>query len=122
VAQPRTDLFNPNIIRASLGTVFTRPVCTATTVETLEWLRARGLAIYAARPDARLVYTEVNLAKPAAIVVGSEAAGLSPAWRGDDVTAIKLPMHGTADSLNVSATCAVLFYEALRQRERVQQQ
>jgi TrmH family RNA methyltransferase len=120
VADPRTDLYNPNTIRASLGTVFTRPVCTATTPETLDWLRGRGLSIYAARPDAKLAYTDVNLANPVAIVVGSEARGLSDAWRAADVTAIKLPMHGTADSLNVSATCAVLFYEALRQREQAQ--
>jgi TrmH family RNA methyltransferase len=118
VAEPRTDLYNPNCIRASLGTVFTKPVCTATTSDTLDWLRRRGLAIFAARPDAKTLYTEVDLAAKAAVVVGSEAAGLSDAWRGADVAAIKLPMHGTADSLNVSAACAVLFYEALRQRER----
>lgn len=118
VADPRTDLYNPNCIRASLGTVFTRAVCTATTAETLAWLRDRRLAIYAARPDAKLSYTAADLAGHAAVVVGSEAEGLSDAWRAADVTAIKLPMHGTADSLNVSATCAVLFYEALRQRQR----
>jgi RNA methyltransferase, TrmH family len=118
VANPRTDLYNPNCVRASLGTVFTRPVCTATTPEALQWLRSRRLTIYAARTDAKLSYTAVNFTEPAAVVVGNEAEGLSDAWRAADVTPIKLPMHGTADSLNVSATSAVLFYEALRQRER----
>ena len=116
VADGRTDLYNPNAIRASLGTIFTIPVCTATTTETLDWLRRHGLAIYAARVDGSIPYTEADFRGPAAIVLGSEAAGLSTAWTADQVTPIRLPMLGTADSLNVSATAAVLFYEALRQR------
>jgi TrmH family RNA methyltransferase len=115
VADPRTDLFNPNCIRASLGTVFTRPVCTASSAETLAWLRGRGAKIYAARVDAEMSYTAAELATNAAVVLGSEAAGLSDVWRAPDVIPIKLPMHGAADSLNVSAAAAVLFYEALRQ-------
>ncbi len=118
VADPHTDLFNPNCIRASLGTVFTRPVCTATTPEALEWLRRRGSRIFAARLEAKRPYTEADLVDNAAVVMGNEACGLSEAWRAADVTAIKLPLHGTADSLNVSAASAVLFYEALRQREQ----
>jgi TrmH family RNA methyltransferase len=118
VADPATDLYNPNCIRASLGTVFRVPVCTATAGDALEWLRGRGLKIFAARVDAALVYSEVNLAERAAVVLGSEAGGLSEAWRGADITPIKLPMLGAADSLNVSATAAVLFYEAWRQRGR----
>ena len=118
LAEPRTDLYNPNCIRASLGTVFTRPVCTATTPEALEWLRRQGLKIFAARPDAERPYTEAKLGDRAAVVLGNEAGGLSAAWHAEDITPIKLPMHGTADSLNVSAASAVLFYEALRQREQ----
>jgi RNA methyltransferase, TrmH family len=118
IAEPRTDLYNPNCIRASLGTVFTMPLCTATTPETLDWLRQQGAKIYAARLDAKLPYTEADLGDRAAVVLGNEAGGLSEAWQTADVTSIKLPMHGTADSLNVSAASAVLFYEALRQRER----
>ncbi len=117
VAEPRTDLFNPNTIRASLGTVFGRGVCTATTAETLAWLRQRDVPIFAARPEATLVYTEANYRHGAAIVLGSEAEGLSPAWDEAGVTPIRLPMRGAADSLNVSATAAVLFYEAQRQRD-----
>jgi len=118
VADGRTDLYNPNAIRASLGTIFTLPVCAAGAQETLDWLRGHGLAIYAARVDGRVAYTEADLRGPAAIVLGSEAQGLSGVWAGDDVTPVRLPMLGVADSLNVSATAAVLFYEALRQRSR----
>jgi TrmH family RNA methyltransferase len=122
VAQPRTDLYNPNCIRASLGTVFTMPVCTTTTQEALAWLRQRGTRIFAARMDAKRTYTEVNLGDNAAVVLGNEADGLSQAWHAADITAIKLPMHGRADSLNVSAASAVLLYEALRQTERATRQ
>lgn len=116
VADGRTDLYNPNAIRASLGTIFTLPVCAAASPETLEWLRGHGLAIYAARVDGSLQYTEADFRRPAAIVLGSEAEGLTDVWKGDDVIPIRLPMLGAADSLNVSATAAVLFYEGLRQR------
>jgi TrmH family RNA methyltransferase len=116
VAEPRTDLFNPNCIRASLGTVFVAQVCEATSDETLVWLRDRRYKVLAARPDAVLAYTDADYTGNAAIVLGSEARGLSKTWQSDAVTAVKLPMRGAADSLNVSATAAVLFYEALRQR------
>jgi TrmH family RNA methyltransferase len=116
VADPKTDLFNPNCIRASLGTVFSVPVCTASGHEALAWLRAAGLTIYAARLDYSTDYRQVALAERAAIVLGSETAGLSPTWRADDIIGLKLPMLGVADSLNISATAAVLFYEALRQQ------
>jgi TrmH family RNA methyltransferase len=116
IADPRSDLFNPNTIRASLGTVFGAGVVTASSEETLAWLRKLGAPIYAARPQAKRPYTDVDYVRGAAIVLGSEAEGLSEKWRGADVTAIALPMRGIADSLNVSATAAVLFYEAQRQR------
>lgn len=117
VADGRTDLFNPNTIRASLGTVFRDNVCEATTAEVVAWLQTHNLGIVAARPDAELPYTEADLSGGVAIVLGSEASGLSRAWGGADVQEVRLPMHGVADSLNVSTTAAVLFYEALRQRE-----
>lgn len=116
VADARTDLFNPNAIRASLGTIFALPVAVATAQEVLDWLRCHGLRIYAARVDAPILYTEADFRGPTAIVLGSEAAGLSATWVGDDIVGIRLPMRGMADSLNVSAAAAVLFYEALRQR------
>jgi RNA methyltransferase, TrmH family len=116
VANPRTDLFNPNAIRASLGTIFTMPACEAESDETLAWLLEHKYTLLAARVDGAVPYTEVDYRGPTAIVLGSEATGLSPVWAGDDIQAIRLPMLGVADSLNVSATAAVLFYEALRQR------
>jgi RNA methyltransferase, TrmH family len=116
VADPGTDLANPNTIRASLGTVFSLPVCAASAAEVRDWLQRSGFRILAARVDGSVPYTQVDYRGRVAIVLGSEAAGLSDAWLGPDVTAIRLPMLGRADSLNVSATAAVLFYEALRQR------
>jgi RNA methyltransferase, TrmH family len=116
VADGRTDLYNPNAIRASLGTIFTMPVCEAESRDMLAWLRERDFAIVAARVDGSAPYTEVDYHGPTAIILGSEAAGLSPIWTGDDVRTVHLPMLGAADSLNVSVTAAVLFYEALRQR------
>ena len=117
VADGRTDLYNPNAIRASLGTIFTMPVCEAASRDVLAWLRERNFTIATARVDGSIPYTEVDYRGPTAIVLGSEAAGLSPIWTGSDVQAVRLPMLGAADSLNVSVTAAVLFYEALRQRD-----
>ena len=111
-----TDLYNPNVIRASLGAIFTLPVCPATRDETLAWLRQESIRIFATRVDSAIGYTDVSFRGRCAIVLGSEADGLSDIWRGDDITAVSLPMLGTVDSLNVSTTAAVLFYEALRQR------
>lgn len=116
VADGGTDLYNPNTIRASLGTVFRPNVCAATTAEMIAWLHEQAVPLYAARPDARLPYTDVDFRGGAAIALGSEAGGLSNAWNSAEITPIRLPMHGMADSLNVSTTAAVLFYEALRQR------
>jgi TrmH family RNA methyltransferase len=116
VVDARTDLYNPNTIRASVGTIFRANVCEATSAETIDWLRSKELPILAARPDAEKLYTEIDLRGGAAIVLGSEADGLSEAWRTSNVTPVRLPMHGIADSLNVSTTAAVLFYEAVRQR------
>jgi TrmH family RNA methyltransferase len=115
-ADPRTDLFNPNAIRASLGTIFAVPLASASSAETLAWLRARGIRIVVARVDGATLYTDADLRGPLAIVLGSEATGLSAAWEGTDVVAVRLPMLGAADSLNVSAAAAILLYEARRQR------
>lgn len=116
IADGGTDLYNPNAIRASLGAIFTVPACAASSVDTLTWLKQRGLKILAAQVDGAADYTAVSYRDPCAIILGSEAHGLSEVWRGPDVTGISLPMHGVVDSLNVSATAAVLFYEAARQR------
>jgi TrmH family RNA methyltransferase len=115
-ASPRTDLFNPNAIRASAGTIFTVPLAAGPTPGVLTWLRDRGLRIVAARVDAAQAYTDVDMTGPLALVVGAEAEGLGDAWSVPDVVAVHLPMLGIADSLNVSVSAAILFYEARRQR------
>jgi TrmH family RNA methyltransferase len=116
VAAPGTDLFNPNVIRASVGTVFSVPVSVASSGEVLGWLRKLGIAIVAARVDGSIDYTDVDYHGAVAIALGSEARGLSDAWGELAAASVRVPMLGVADSLNVSATAAVLLYEALRQR------
>lgn len=117
-ADPRTDLANPNVIRASAGTLFTVPVASGSNEEVLGWLRARHVRILATRVDGARSYTDVDLTGPVALVLGAEDRGLSDAWHGDDIDAISLPMRGIADSLNVSVTAAIVLYEARRQRDR----
>ncbi len=116
VADGGTDLFNPNTVRASLGTIFSVPICAAAGNEVRHWLRDQSLQVFTARVDAELDYTQADLTCAAAIVLGSESQGLSAEW-GKDVTPIRVPMLGAADSLNVSAAAAVLLYEARRQRD-----
>jgi TrmH family RNA methyltransferase len=116
VADGCTDLYNPNAIRASLGAIFTVPVCQASAAETLDWLRNGAFRILAARVDGEINHTQADFRGRVAIALGSEAHGLSAAWQATDITPIRLPMLGQVDSLNLSATAAVLFYEALRQR------
>lgn len=116
VVDGRTDLYNPNAIRASLGTIFTVKVCEASANDALAWLRTHSLQICAARVDASHDYAAVDYRGPTAFILGNEAGGLRAAWNGPDVRPIRVPMRGAADSLNISATAAILFYEALRQR------
>jgi RNA methyltransferase, TrmH family len=115
-SDPRTDLFNPNAIRASLGAIFAVPVAVGPGAAVRAELARRGVAIVTARVDAPALYTDVDLRGPIAIVLGSEADGLTDAWAGPDVVPVRLPMLGVADSLNVSIAAAVILYEARRQR------
>src|SRR5262249_46151866 len=117
VAVGGTDPFNPNVVRASVGTVFSVPVASAGATEARAWLRDHEIRLVAARVDAERLHTEIDLTVPIAIVLGSEAEGLSPAWRSSDIEPVRLPMLGVADSLNVSVAAAVLLYEARRQRD-----
>lgn len=116
IADPVSDIWNPNAVRSSLGTVFSQPLAVCTSAEAITYLRRSGIAMVAARVDAAADYDSIDLREGVAIVVGAESVGLSETWRGQDVTAVRIPMLGLADSLNVSATAAVLFYEARRQR------
>jgi TrmH family RNA methyltransferase len=115
-ASPRTDLFNPNAVRASAGTVFTVPVAAAPTADVIDWLRDRAIRILSARVDADRLYTDADLTGPIAIVLGAETQGLGHDWDAPGIEAIRLPMLGVADSLNVSVSAAILLYEARRQR------
>lgn len=116
VASGGTDLYNPNTIRASLGAIFTTPVCATNSRAVLLALRSRHFQMLAARVDGAIGYLEANYLPPTAIILGSESRGLTEIWTGEELTSVRLPMLGAVDSLNVSVTAAVLFYEALRQR------
>jgi RNA methyltransferase, TrmH family len=116
LADTTTDLFNPNVIRASIGTVFSVPLATAATPDVLTWLIGRGMRVIAASLDGDIEYTAADYSGGVAIALGSEAYGLSAAWVEQADASVRIPMLGVADSLNVSSTAAVLFYEALRQR------
>jgi TrmH family RNA methyltransferase len=116
IAAGGTDLFNPNVIRASVGTVFSLPVVASPAHDVAAWLRAGGLRIVATRVDSPTLHADADLRGPVALVLGSEAEGLSSAWNGPGVETVRLPMEGIADSLNVSAAAAILLYEAWRQR------
>ena len=115
-ADPRTDVYNPNAIRASLGTIFSMPLAVASATQTLDWLVQHGLTPIAARVEAAETYLETDLGGPIAIVLGSEAEGLSRTWNDPRVRSVRIPMLGAADSLNVSVAAAVLLFEARRQR------
>jgi TrmH family RNA methyltransferase len=116
VCDASTDLNNPNVIRASIGTLFYLPVAEATTEEAVAFLKEKGVKILSAVPDAAAVYTDVDLKGPVSIVVGAEDKGLSNAWKNSADLNVKIPMLGKNDSLNVSVSAAILLYEAVRQR------
>lgn len=124
VCDGRTDVANPAAIRASLGTVFSLPVATSSTAEAIDWCGRQNRNVVAATPEGARLWHEADLQSNAAIVLGSEAHGLSQAWAAAAahgklrLTSVRLPMHGIADSLNLSVTAAVLAYESVRQREQ----
>ena len=115
-ADPRTDVFNPNAIRASVGTIFSVPLAVATASQVLDWLVGHGVTAMAAGVDASQAYGDVDLGGPIAIVLGSEAGGLTSTWNDPRVRPVRIPMLGAADSLNVSVAAAILLFEARRQR------
>lgn len=115
-ATPVTDWGNPNLVRASKGTVFAVPVASAGSDEVLDWLRERDIAIVVTTPHTDLAYTGVDLTGPTAIVVGAEKHGVSDAWLAAARHRVMIPMSGRANSLNVATSAAILTYESLRQR------
>ena len=113
-----TDIHNPNVVRASVGTLFTVPVVEAEGTETLQWLKSKKFQILAATPSAKDEFTEVDMTGPLVIAVGTEQLGLSEQWMNEADIQVKIPMHGVADSLNVAMATTLLLYEALRQRKK----
>lgn len=111
-----TDIYNPNVVRASVGTLFTVPVIESGGAETLAWLKKNNIAILAATPHATSEFTKVDMTCPIAIAVGTEQLGLSELWMDNADIKVKIPMHGIADSLNVAMATTLLLYEAVRQR------
>lgn len=116
ICDPHTDLYNPNLIRASLGGVFTRNIAVCSSEEAIAWLKARGISILTAQLQDSELYYDTDMTRPTALVFGTEADGLTDIWRRAANAHIRIPMLGRIDSLNVSASMAVLCYEALRQR------
>jgi RNA methyltransferase, TrmH family len=116
IANPKTDIFNPNIIRSSVGCVFTNRIGAGTTEEIIEFLNEKKINIYAAALQASVNYSEVDYTNSSAIVVGTEATGLSREWLDNATQNIIIPMQGEIDSMNVSVAAGILIFEARRQR------
>ena len=116
VCEPLTDLYNPNLIRASLGAVFHCPVCCCTTQDAIAFLKARGIRILTAQLQDSAPYYGTDMKQGTALVMGSEAQGLGTAWRAAADAHVLIPMQGIVDSLNVSVSAAILLFEAVRQR------
>ncbi|MFH0892165.1 MAG: RNA methyltransferase [Candidatus Falkowbacteria bacterium] len=118
VTDPKTDIYNPNVIRASRGTVFAVQTAVSSANEVMHWLRKNKINILAAAPETDMFYTEPDYRGPTAIVIGAEHEGLSETWFKAADKKIKIPMKGKIDSLNASVSAAIIVYEAVRQREK----
>ena len=116
VCDPLTDLYNPNLIRASLGGVFTVPTVCTSSEEAIAWLRAKGIRILTAQLQDSEWYYDTDMTVGTALVMGTESTGLTPQWREAADARIRIPMLGRLDSLNVSVSTAILLFEAVRQR------
>ena len=116
VCDRTTDIHNPNVVRASTGTMFSVPIVEATGDEALAWLKSHGFSILAATPHAEKMHFEVDLTGNVAIALGAEQYGLTAKWMDGADLRVRIPMLGLADSLNVSAAATILVYEAVRQR------
>ncbi|MBS7289434.1 MAG: RNA methyltransferase, partial [Bacteroidales bacterium] len=117
VCDPLTDLYNPNLIRSSIGGIFTVQVAAATSQDTINWLKEKNIRILTAQLQDSLPYYDTDMKCGTAIVMGTEATGLTPIWRQAADAHIMIPMLGRLDSLNVSVSAAILLYEAVRQRQ-----
>lgn len=116
VCDPTTDPFNPNVVRSSLGTLFTVPLAVASTREAADWLDKRGIRVVATTPATSRLLWDTDLVGPVAVVIGSEQYGLSDAWLQRAGVRCRIPMAGRADSLNAAMAAGVALFEAVRQR------
>lgn len=116
IANPKTDIYNPNIIRSSVGCLFTNTVVTGSTDEIISFLKSKHIQIYSAILQDSTPYYECDFKKATALVMGTEATGLTEAWRTQSTRNIIIPMHGEIDSMNVSVAAGILIFEAKRQR------
>ncbi|HRW58670.1 MAG TPA: RNA methyltransferase [Chlamydiales bacterium] len=116
VADPCTDLFNPNVVRASTGMLFSMPVATADNPQLLSFLEKYKIKTIAATPHSKKNYVDEDMTGPVAILVGTEQYGLSDFWMEKSLSSVAIPMKGFADSLNVATATTIMLYEVLRQR------
>jgi RNA methyltransferase, TrmH family len=116
VCDPRVDIWNPNVVRASRGAVFSVPTVECDNGSALQWLRSQKIRVLAATPSAEVVYSDVNLREPSALAVGTEDEGLTGFWMSNADVKVRIPMMGKVNSLNVSVSTALIVYEAIRQR------
>lgn len=116
IANPKSDLYNPNVVRSSVGCLFTNQIATGTTVEIITFLKAKNINFYCATLQNSTSYHTQNYTSPTALVVGTEATGLTQEWRDAATQNIIIPMQGEIDSMNVSVAAAILIFEAKRQR------
>ncbi len=117
VCDPRVDIWNPNVVRASRGTIFTIPTVEADSPNALEWLRSKKMRVLAATPSAEVLYTDMDLTGPIALAVGTEDNGLTAFWMQNADVKVKIPMLGKVNSLNVSIATALITYESVRQKK-----
>lgn len=116
LSDPATDIYNPNVIRSSLGCVFTVPIAIGSAKNVLDFLKEKKISVFCTALSASKPYHQINFKLPSALVMGTEATGLSPVWLENSSQNIIIPMKGIVDSMNVSVSTAIVVYEALRQR------
>ena len=116
IANPKSDMYNPNIVRSSVGCLFTRQIAVATSEEAIAYLKENNINIYCATLQDSTTYHTQNYNEPTALVVGTEATGITEIWRKNSTKNIIIPMQGSIDSMNVSVAAAILLFEAKRQR------
>ncbi|MCZ8157304.1 MAG: RNA methyltransferase [Leptospira sp.] len=118
ITDPRIDLFNPNVVRASTGTLFTLPIFTSTLEDTIQNLKSNQYNVFAVTPEGKQLYTKADFRKKCALFFGSEQYGLTQKAKDASDETLYLPMFGEADSLNLAMSCGIVLYESLRQRDK----